>query len=99
MCDTPGFSLFDRPKIQYDHRRTLKLMMPRNNNRLVQTSEDVLRGWRGHCDIQILIYESPPDRMDPSEIARVTDYVVSYNCKGHKTMKEEREIYAHMILR
>lgn len=98
-CDTPGFTLVDTPKIQYDHKRTLKLMMPRNNNRLVQTSEDVLRGWRGNCDIQLLIYESPPEKMDPSEIARVTDYVVAYNCKGNKTLKQEREIYASLVLR
>jgi hypothetical protein len=33
-----------------------------------------------------------------SEVARVTDYVVAYACKGNSTVKEEREQNKHLIL-
>ena len=72
--------------------------MPRNNNRLVQTSTDLLRGWRANCDIQLLIYSSDPKTPDPLDIARVTDYIVSYTCKGNVSLKEEREQNKSMVL-
>jgi hypothetical protein len=36
------------------------------------------------------LYESNPFSPDPSEIARVTDYVVAYACKGNSTLTEEK---------
>jgi hypothetical protein len=99
QCDTPGFPLQDGPAVKYDHKHSLKLYMPRNHPRLVQTSTDLLRSWRANCDVQLLIYSSDPRNPDPMDIARVTDYIVSYTCKGNVTMKEEKEQLKAMVLR
>lgn len=97
-CDTPGFPLNADAEVKYDHRHSLKLYMPRNHPRLVQSSTDLLLGWRANCDIQILVYNSDPKNPDVADIARVTDYIVAYSCKGNVSMKEEREQNKHMTL-
>lgn len=84
--------------MKYDHRQTLRLNQPRNHGRVTQTSMDVLQSWRANCDIQILIYSSDPDQPDPDDIAKVTDYVVGYACKGNKTLKEERDANTRILL-
>lgn len=72
--------------------------MPRNHSRLNQTSLTLLQSWRGNCDIQIIIYDSPPDRFDLKEVSKVTDYVVAYSCKGNYTLHQEAEMTKRMIL-
>ena len=74
------------------------MYMPRNHRRVNQTSLVLLRSWRGNCDIQILIYNCNPKYPDISELARVTDYIVAYSCKGNSTLKEEREQNKKMIM-
>lgn len=98
LCDTPGFPLTDRPIVQHDHRMSQKLYMPRNHPRITQTSLDLLQSWRANCDVQILIYNCDPKSPDVSDIARVTDYIVAYSCKGNTTLKEEREQNKRMII-
>lgn len=90
-ADTPGFDIQSKPEIKFDHRRARKLWMPRNHKRINQTSVDLLQSWRGNCDVQILLYDCDPRHPNLTEVARVTDYVVSYACKGNTTVKEERE--------
>ena len=97
-CDTPGFLLQEDPTILYDHKHSLKLNLPRNHRRVVQTSKVLLQGWRANCDVQILLYNSDPKTPDVQDIARVTDYVVAYACKGNTTMKEEKDQNRHMAL-
>lgn len=98
-ADTPGFPLSSDAEVKYDHKHSLKLYMPRNNSRLVQSSIDLLQSWRANCDIQLLIYDCDPRNPDVTNIARVTDYIVAYSCKGNATMKEEREQTRHLLLR
>ena len=97
-CDTPGFPLCDHPEVKFDHRRAQKLFMPRNHNRINQTSLNLLQSWRGNCDIQVLIYNCDPRHPNIAEIARVTDYVVAYSCKGNTTIQEEREQNKKLVL-
>ena len=97
VCDTPGFELIDEPTVA-TQRKAKKLLMPRNHPRVTQTSIDLIRSWRGNCDVQFLIYESPPGFIDVKEISRVTDYVVGYTCKGGTTLKEERETNKQLSL-
>jgi len=97
-ADTPGFTLVDDPVIKFDHRSSQKLHMPRNHARVHQSSLNLLQSWRGNCDIQILVYNCNPKYPSMSEIARVTDYVVAYSCKGNTTIREEREQNKHLIL-
>jgi hypothetical protein len=62
-----------------------------NHSKLNQTSLHCLQSWRANCDVAILIYESDPKNPDSSEIAKVTDYVISYACKGNLTLAIERK--------
>jgi len=97
-ADTPGFPLHEDPHIKYDHKRSQKLYMPRNHNRVNQTSINLLQSWRGNCDIQLLVYNCDPKHPSVSEIARVTDYIVAYSCKGNTTIREERDHNKKLIL-
>ena len=97
-CDTPGFPLSDTFEVKWDRRRSKKLCVPRNHTRVNQTSLDLLQSWRANCDVQILVYNCDPRFPDPSEIARITDYVASYSCKGNITLKEEREQTKKLVL-
>lgn len=98
-CDTPGFQLRNQPTIVRDERNFLRLEMPRNHLRLVQTPLHTLRAWRGNCDVRVLLYSSSSGHIDPEEIANVTDYVVAYACKGNETIAVERETLKDFILR
>src|SRR5687767_10497555 len=89
MCDTPGFPITATPRIVCDLRGFDRLELPRNNRRIVASSRWLLQGWRANCDIQVLLYECDPKNPDPDEIARVTDYIVAYACKGNETIVEE----------
>jgi len=73
--------------------------MPRNHPRLNQTSMFALQSWRANCDIQVLIYDTDPAHPDPSEISKVTDYVVAYACKGNATLAVERKHVKDFTLR
>ncbi len=97
-CDTPGFPLQETPSVQVDHKHSTKLYMPRNHKRVVQTSADLLQSWRANCDVQLLIFNSDPKNPDVMDIARVTDYIVAYSCKGNATMKEEKDHTKAMIM-
>jgi hypothetical protein len=57
------------------------------------------KSWRDNYDFQILLHESDPFSPDPSEIARVTDYVVAYACKGNSTLTEEKRQIKQLVLR
>ena len=97
-CDTPGFPLCNEPSIHLDCRNSLKLHMPRNNTRVNQTSMDALQSWRGNCDVQILMCDCDLKHPRFEELARVTDYVVAYACKGNVTLKQEREINRDIVM-
>jgi len=60
----------------------------------------LLQSWRANCDIQLIVYESQDMKFpDPSEIARVTDYIVSYQCKGNESEKTERQLIKDFLLK
>ena len=85
-------------KIVTDVRGFKKIEMPRNHPRIVQSSVDMLHSWRGNCDVQVILYESDPDNPDPEDVARVTDYVVAYACKGNASLAEEKRQTKSIIL-
>lgn len=90
-ADTPGFDLRVEAAIIHDSRGFRRLDLPRNNRRVTQSSLDLLQAWRANCDIQLILYESNPDDPDPCDIAKVTDYVVSYACKANEALQEEKK--------
>ena len=57
-----------------------------------------MQGWRANCDIQILLYNGVPSCPDPDEIARVTDYIVAYACKGNESLMEEMKQNKALIM-
>lgn len=97
-ANTPGFELAEHPIVAADHKGITKLRMPRNHKRLNQTSTDLLQSWRANCDVQLLIYDCHPDCPSVNDIARVTDYVVGYACKGSSSSVEEKQHMTQLIL-
>ena len=98
MCDTPGFPLRMKPMLVHNLRGFDRLEFPRNHPRIVASSKWLLQGWRANCDIQIFLYEGNPSKPNPEEIARVTDYIVAYACKGNETILEEKKQIKALIL-
>jgi len=88
---TPGWPISKDDLIIEDCRGFKKLSLRRNHPRLLQTSLHCLQSWRANCDVSIMIYNSDPTYPDLSEIAEVTDYVVSYACKGNMAYAVEKE--------
>lgn len=58
---------------------------------------NLLQSWRANCDVKILIYDTHPDYPDLSEISKVSDYIVSYTCKGHMTLSQEKNFISSTI--
>jgi hypothetical protein len=98
-CDTPGWKIRDSDSIENDIRGFKKIFLKRNHPKFIQTSLHCVQSWRANCDISILIYESDPKNPDPSEIAKVTDYVVNYACKGNLTLAVEKKQVKDFTLR
>jgi len=96
-CDTPGMVHKSVPEIKHDLQGFVRLDMRRNHSRILQGSTYLMCGWRGNCDIQYLIYNGDPDNIDPADISRITNYVVSYSCKGNETEIDEKIGIKHMI--
>jgi len=88
---TPGWTLSLEDAIIKDKRGFQKLSLKRNHPRFLQTSFYCLQSWRANCDVSIMIFDSDPKHPDLSEIAEVTDYVVSYACKGNVSYALEKE--------
>jgi len=86
------------PILVRDLRGFDRLELPRNNRRIVTTSKWLVQGWRANCDIQVLLYDCDPLHPNPDEIARVTDYIVAYTCKGNETIVEEMKQMKALIL-
>ena len=97
--DTPGFPIRNQSEIVRDKRGFLKLELKRNSRRMLQTSLSLLQTWRANCDLQVMLYDSTPDNFDFSEIARLTDYVVAYSCKGNQTLQAEKDNIKTVIMK
>lgn len=98
-CNTPGFTLRDKPQLVQDPRGFTRLELERDNKRILQTSTHMMQSWRANCDIQILLYKGDPDEPDLDEIAGVTDYVVTYACKGNESSVAEKENLKEYIVK
>lgn len=102
MFDTPGYIDRDQAEIVNDPRGFQILEMPRKRiggyGKIRQTSTFFAAGWRANTDFQILLYQSDPLLPDPREIAKVTDYTVSYACKGNETYMIQKEHAKMMAL-
>jgi hypothetical protein len=97
-ADTPGFPLRTEPEILRDLRGFDRLELPRNNQRIVQSSLCFVQSWRANCDIQILLYDSDPKCPNPEDIGQVIDYIVAYACKGNETIVQERQQMKALIM-
>ena len=98
-CDTPGFSLQQHDTIKKDDKGTSKLLLKRTNERIIQSSVKILQSWRSNCDLQLILYNSDPRDPDIGELSKVTDYVVSYACKGNATHEAEKQALFDIVTR
>lgn len=97
--ETEGFPLQNEDLIVVDTNTKIKhLKLKRQSSRrMTQCSQYLLQSWRANCDIQLLIYDSNPDKPNLEEIRRVTDYVVSYTTKVNQSIPEERKVIKEII--
>ena len=79
-CVKEGFPLVQKDQIFVDPKTKIKhLQLKRTSSRrMTQCSKYLLQSWRANCDVQLLIYDSNPDKPNLQEIRLVTDYVDSY---------------------
>ena len=74
------------------------LKLKRTNNRnMTQTSQVALQSWRENCDVTFLIYNCHPNNIDGEDLARVTDYIVSYSCKANESYETERRTIRDIV--
>lgn len=100
MEDTDGRELSNTSVIAVDRRGIEHFRLKRTKSRkVVQHSKTLLVGWRGNCDVQLLIYRSHPDKPDITEIENVCKYVVAYASKKNHTTKDEKEAIQNIIER
>jgi hypothetical protein len=97
-ADTDGFPLREFPNIVHDLRNFWRLELPRKDKRTNLSSAPMLQSWRANCDCQIILYDSDFENPDLQEIAKITDYIVAYTCKGNECTQKEKEILKKYIL-
>ena len=85
LCDTDGFQERDNAKIIFDHRNFLRIDLPRNNRRLLQSSRFLISSNRANGDVSVMLYDSDPLRPHPDKIRRVAGYIVEYSSKSTET--------------
>ena len=88
--DTPGYRLRDSLCIVHDARGYMKLELPHNHLRIVQTSMFLLQGWRANVDIQLLLYKGNLESTSAEDVSQVSDDIISYICKGTETSIQEK---------
>ena len=99
MKDTKGFPKLSKPRICRDMRGFRRLDLRRNHPRVLQSSLYCVRSWRANCDVQILLYESDPMFPSAEDIAKATDYIVGYACKGNENLKTEKKHMSEIIVK
>ena len=97
--DTKGFPLLEKPRISRDPRGFQRLDLKRNHPRVLQSSLFCVRSWRANCDIQILLYKSDPRYPSAEDIAKATDYIVGYACKGNENLKTGKKHMSEIIMK
>ena len=67
----------------------------------VQHSKTTLKGWRGNCNIKLLLYFSDPNLPDIGEIEDVCKYVVvvAYTGKCNHISQDEKSAIQDLIMR
>ena len=96
--DTSGYKIINKPVIIRDPRGYNKLELPRNHPRVIQTSMFLVQGWRANVDIQLLLYDDNITKTTASDVAQISDYIISYICKGTETSVQEKLRVKDIIL-
>ena len=98
--DTSGWEELKNASITRNKRGSLKLNLPRSNksNRFVQTSVFLSCGWWANVDIQLLLYDCDEENICSVDVAGVTDYIVSYICKGNESQVQEKANMKELVM-
>jgi hypothetical protein len=101
-CDSPGFKNRARAcivqEIQGYKRFELPRRRPKKRRNIMPTSMALVYGWRANCDVKILLYESNPQHPDAKDIAKVTNYLVTYASKGVESVEAEKSQLRSIIM-
>ena len=98
--DTPGMAPREESTIMKDNKGIYQFRMKRTKSlRAVQHSKTMLKGWRGNCDIKLLLYFSDPNLPDIGEIEDVCKYVVAYTGKRNHSSQHEKTAIQDLITR
>jgi hypothetical protein len=97
-ADAPAFPLRTEPEIMRDLRGFDRSELPRNDQRIVQSSLCFVQSWRANCDIQMPLRDSDPKCLNPEDIGRVADCIVACACKGNETIAQERQQMKALIM-
>ena len=62
-----------------------------------QTSTLMLQSWRANCDVAILVYHTDPVNLSPTDVAKVSNYIVSYCTKGNMSFQQEWDTIAAIV--
>ena len=90
----------DCAELVHDMRGFDRLDLPRNHQRITQTSRYAAQSWRANVDVQPLIYKTDEyGNVSPAEISRVTNYIVAYSCKGTESTVQEKLALESLILK
>ena len=81
----------DTPKAVFDHRGYWKVELPRNNKRLIPTSEFLVRSNRTNGDVGFMLYDKIPMKPSSSTISKVVEYIVEYASKSTETEKQTKD--------
>ena len=57
-----------------------------------------MQGWCANVDIQFLLYDGTLDKTSVAEISQISDYIISYVCKGTETSVQEKNRMKDVIL-
>ena len=98
--DTPGMAPREESTIMKDNKGIYQFRMKRTKSlQAVQHSKTMLKGWRGNCDIKLLLYFSDPNLPDIGEIEDVCKYVVAYTGKRNHSSQHEKTAIQDLITR
>jgi hypothetical protein len=76
----------------------LPRIQPELRRNIIPTSLVLIHGWRANCDVKLLLYNSDPDNPVGEDIAKVTNYIVSYATKGIESVESEKQQLRSIIL-
>jgi hypothetical protein len=85
-------------EIQGYKRFELPRRPPQKRRNILPTSLVLAYGWRANCDVKVLLYKTDLKHPDAGDIAKVTNYLVTYASKEAEPVEAEKSQLRSMLL-